>query len=87
MTLFPRISIRCIQPECNLSKITTLGTRDGFFRNHVMSKNTEKVIEILKNAELVMPWDMLGRYTILNIFTDLCKEPCASKIIDGVEHD
>ncbi|MCH7560366.1 MAG: hypothetical protein IIC67_03185 [Thaumarchaeota archaeon] len=84
LTLFPRISFRCIQPECHLSEIATTGDRGGFFRSHVMKKKTERVIDILKNVGLVMPWSRLGRYTILNIFTDLCKEPYASEIINGV---
>jgi len=79
-----RISIKCIQPECPLNKITTLSTREDFFRSHVMKKKTERVIEILKDIGLVLPFDILGRYSILNIFTDLCREPYASKIIRGV---
>lgn len=87
LTLFPRISIRCLQPGCYRNKIVTLSTREDFFRKHVMMKKTELVIDVLKNAGLVMPWHDLGRYTILNILCDLSKEPVASRIIDGVDND
>ena len=75
----------CIEPECYLYKIPRLCTRENFFRGHVMKKSTEKVIEILKDIGLVVPFDLLGRYTILNIFTDLCKETVANEIINRVD--
>lgn len=50
-----------------------------------MKKSTEKVIEILEGIGLVVPFNLLGRYTILNIFTDLCQESVANKIINRVD--
>ena len=48
-----------------------------------MKKSTKRVIEILKDIGLVLPFNLLGRYTILNIFTDLCKESVAINRVDS----
>lgn len=71
----------CLSPECHIYKVKTLCRREDFFRNHVIKKSTDDVIAVLKNSGLVMPFDDLGRFTLLNIFTDLCKESTARRIL------
>lgn len=85
----PLITNRCLIHGCYRNEVSTTSTRNEFFYGHVEKKSTENVIEVLKTIGFKMPFDIsfniLGRRTILNIFTDLCREPYASKIIRGVE--
>lgn len=65
----------------------TLCRREDFFRSHVIKKSTNDVIIVLKNIGLDIPFDDLGRFTILNIFTDLCKESVAKRILGDENND
>jgi len=71
---------------CYLNEKSTMCTRNEFFHGHVVKKSTESVVEVLKTIGFKMPFDIsfniLGRRTFLNIFTDLCREPYATKIIN-----
>ena len=89
--LIPQYNFTCLIPICYLYQFTTLSTREEFWRGHVVKKSTDSVIAYLKDIGLKLPFgislNVLGRRTILNIFTDLCREPYASKIIDGVNDE
>ena len=86
--MIPKYNFKCLIPGCYRNQITTLSTREEFWYGHVVKKSTDNVMEYLKDIGFMMPFgislNILGRRTILNIFTDLCREPYASKIIDGV---
>ena len=75
--------IRCLDSQCHLHDSKTLSSRDSFFRSHVVKKSTSRIIEILNEFDLVTFPNLLGRYTLANIFTDFCREPIASSIIEG----
>lgn len=77
----------CLSPECHIYKVKTLCRREDFFRSHVIKKSTNDVIIVLKNIGLDIPFDDLGRFTILNIFTDLCKESVAKRILGDENND
>lgn len=77
-----KIPMICLEDECYRSKSSVLCTREEFFRGHVVKKSTEKIKEILIKFHLVVREDDLNRYTLLNIFTDLCKESVALKILE-----
>ena len=81
------ISVRCLRHGCYLNEKSTTCTRNEFFHGHVAKKSTENVVEVLKTIGFKLPFDIsfniFGRRTILNIFTDLCREPYATKIING----
>jgi len=71
----------CLLPKCHIYKVKIPCRREDFFRSHVIKKSTDDVIAVLKNIGLVMPFDDLGRFTVLNIFTDLCRESVARRIL------
>jgi len=71
----------CLSPKCNIYKIKTICNREQFFRSHVMKKSTEDIVSVLENIGLKIPFRLLGRYTILNIFTDLCESKIAESIL------
>lgn len=89
--MYKLLYFRCLFLDCPINKKKIQSTRDEFWHGHVEKKSTDVVMEYLKDIGLVMPFgislNILGRRTILNIFTDLCREPYASKIIDGVNDD
>ena len=83
--MFSKIPMLCLDKDCYRSEVSTLCTREEFWYGHVTKKSTEKVIEILTKYNLVVHEDELGRYTLLNIFTDFCKERIALKIFRDYE--
>ena len=89
--MIPQYNFTCPISICYLYQVTTLSTREEFWYGHVVKKPTDIVMEYLKDIGLKLPFgislNILGRITILNIFTDLCREPYASKIIDGVNDE
>ena len=76
----------CIHKSCNLFCKTIQTSRERFFE-HTKKKQTEHVVKILKEIGIILPFEYLGRYTILNLFTDLCKEPLASNFIEIICDD
>ena len=87
MNLYRTFNFRCLFPECFRNKIKTQSMRDVFFRGHAMKKSTDRVVDVLKIYGIDLPFEKLGRYTILNIYTDLCIEPNATDLIDGVNDE
>ena len=89
--MIPQYNFTCPIPNCYLYQVTTKSTREQFWYGHVEKKSIVTVMEYLRDIGLKLPFGIsltaLGRRTILNIFTDLCREPYASKIIDGVNDE
>lgn len=71
----------CIDHVCIDYGIEKQCTREVFFRSHVVRKTTDQVINALKVIGLVIPFEALSRYTILNIFTDFCEGSTAKEIL------
>ena len=89
--MIPEEKYRCLIGGCYRNQVTTKSTRREYFHGHVEKKSIVTVMEYLRDIGLKLPFgislNILGRRTILNIFTDLCREPYASKIIDGVNDE
>lgn len=71
----------CFSKKCHRYKEEIVCTREQFFNSHVIKKTTDEVISTLKEIGLKLPFDVLGRYTLLNLFTDLSEKSVAEEIL------
>lgn len=77
--------IRCFDDDCPQSeKIVKNVTRREIFQ-HVLKKPQSRLIEVLQEYKIVSSLIILDKWTIYNLFTDMCFVDNQEKLLQSKE--
>lgn len=81
-----KLPTRCLDPDCWKSESIDYNVTRREILRHVQKKTIEKLIVILKEHKIInIDFSILSKWTIYNLFTDLCFIDNQEKLIQCKE--
>ncbi|KAF6247507.1 hypothetical protein C6990_03365 [Nitrosopumilus sp. b3] len=75
---------RCLDPNCWKSEVIERNVSRSEAYIHVKKKQKEKLIEILQLYYIVPNLNLFSKWTIYNMFTDLCFIDVQEKLLQNL---